>query len=46
MDILAQKRPGESIYFELVSLESSIDKLVAQEQKIKQIAHAVSILFN
>lgn len=46
MDILAQKRPGESIYFELVSLESSIDNLVAQEQKIKQITHAVSILFN
>ena len=46
MDILAQKRPGESIVFELVSLESSIDNLVAQEQKIKQVAHAVSILFN
>jgi antagonist of KipI len=46
MGILAQKRPGESIYFELVSLESAFDNLVAQEQTIKQIAQAVSILFN
>lgn len=44
--ILAQKRPGEYIFFELVSPESALNNLVAQEQKIKLIAHAVSILFN
>lgn len=45
MDILAQKRPGESIYFELVSLDFAIETLIQYERLLKYLAFNIAINF-
>ena len=45
IDKLAQKRPGESIVFELVSLDVAIETLIQYERLLKHLAFNISINF-